>query len=240
MTKVKESIIVLKYPNITFEPIGKASKSYYITPELFEKQLLWLMDWRYNPLSGDEFKRFLFEGLDIPFKSFFLVFEGGYKNFKKYAYPILKRYKMPALIFLVVNYIGDFNRWENGKEPILAIDEISELNKTTMITFGLQSKSHKDLTKISEVELDDEITSAKYLIEEIVRYKVEYFNYPYGKTNPAICNKLEEAGFTIAFINKFEQVTSLDSFYRIPAVKMSQKDGYLSFLTKIRLLERKS
>jgi peptidoglycan/xylan/chitin deacetylase (PgdA/CDA1 family) len=237
MAKLKESIITLKYPNITFNPHGKVSKSNYITPKLFEEHLLWLLDWRYNPLSADEFKYFLFEGLDIPFKSFFLIFEGGYKNIKQYAYPILKRYKIPALIFLVVNHIGDYNRWESGKENILSIDDIAELNKTTMITFGLQSKSNVDLTTLNDEKLDDEIIKARYLLEEIVRYKIDFFNYPQSKTNLSIVQKLEEAEIPLAFIEKFGQITALESFHKIPSVKMSQKDNYWSFLAKIRMLE---
>lgn len=235
--KIKESIIALKYPNITSTPGGKVSKSQYITPSLFEQHLLWLMSWRYNPLASEELMGFFFQELDIPYKSFLLIFEGGYKNIKLNAYPILKRYKIPALIFLVVNYIGDLNRWEDSKEAILSIEDITELNSNTMVSFGLQSKSHKDLTKLSDEELNDEIISSKYLLEEMLRYKVNYFNYPYNKYNINVIRKLAEAEIPLAFINKTKQITSLESFYTIPSIKLSEKDGYWSLLSKLRQVE---
>lgn len=237
MSKIKECILALRYPNITFNPKEKVSKKDYITPKTFEKQLLTLLNWRFNPLTPEEFKKFLFDGYDIPYKSFILIFEGGYKNIVKNALPILSRYKVPALIFLVPNHIGDYNRWEGGKEEILSIDDISKLNKTEMFGFGSQSKSCKDLTKATEEELHDEIIRGNHLLEEIIRYKVEYFLYPQGKYNLKVINKLEESDVKMAFIDKFDRVTNIESFYKIPSIKMSERDGYLRTLAKIRLLK---
>lgn len=237
MKKLKTSIVALKYPNITFNPKGKKSKRNYITPKLFEQHLLWLLDWRYSPISSEHFKQFLFNELEVPMKSFLILLEGGYKNFKQYAFPILKRYKMPALIFLVANHVGDYDRWDTGKEELLSIDDIFELNQTTMITFGSQSKTNKNLIKSSEEELTDEIVRSKHLLEEILRYKVEFFNYPYNKYNPEVIEKLYEAEIAMAFIEKNSQVTELKSFQEIPCIKMCQKDHFLRFLHKIRSLE---
>ena len=238
MSKIKESIIVLKYPNITFNPKVGTKKKDYITPKLFEQHLLWLLDWRYNPLSPEEFKHFLFSEFDIPFKSFMICFESGYKNIKQYAYPILKRYKIPALIFLVVNHIGDFDRWDEGKEPMLSIEDITELNKTTMITFGHQTKSNRILTKCTEEELDDEIIKGKILLEEVLRYPVEFFNYPKGKYDSSITAKVQEAEIPMAFINKTSQITTLEGFEEIPSIKLSQKDNYINFWRKLNKVEK--
>lgn len=237
MKTVKESVLVLKYPRVTSKPEKGLSKKLFITPELFEKHLLWLLGWKYNPLSAEEFKKFLFCGEEIPYKSYLIVLEDGYKDFITYAHPILKRYRIPALIFLVVNSIGDYNRWDNSKYEILSIEDISTLNKTTMITFGLQSKTNKDLTKIPEEELHDEIVRSKLLLEEIVNYKVEFFNYPKGKTNSKVKAVIDQAGIPVAFINKAGQVTTLEDFFSIPSIKLSQRDNWLSFLRKIRKLE---
>lgn len=235
--KIRESVIAIKFPNVTFSPKGRVSKANYITPKLFEKQILWLMDWRYNPLSADEFKYFLFHELEVPMKSFIIILEGGYKNFKQYAYPILKRYKVPALIFLVVNHVGDYNRWSDGNEQMLSIDDITELNKTSMITFGLQSKSHRDLTTCSKEELNDEIVKGSLILKEITRYETEFFLYPYNLYNDDVIESLYEAGIPMAFVERKAQVTQLKSFQEIPYIKLAEKDGYWNFLRKIRVLE---
>lgn len=237
MKTIKESVLVLKYPIVTPTPDKKLSKRQYITPELLEKHILWLLGWKYNPLSGDEFIKFLFAGEEIPYKSYMLIFEDGYKNTIEYAYPILKRYRIPALIFLVVNFIGDVNRWDNSKYPILSIEDIAQLNKTDMISFGLQSKTNRDLTNLSDDELYDEIIRSKLLLEEIVSYRVQFFNYPKDKFNYKIKNYLSYAGIPIAFINKPGQVTSLQDFHSIPTIKLSQADNWLRLFGKIRKLE---
>lgn len=238
MSEVKESILVFKYPNITAESKGKTSKRKYITPKLFEDQILWMLDWKYSPVTADEFKSFLFEGAHLQKKSYLILLEGGYKNIKTQAYNILKRYRIPVLIFLSPNYIGDKNRWEDSQEEMLSVDDISELNKTRMVTFGLHSKSYKDLTRCSDEELFDEIVRGKTLLEEIINYKVDFLSYPYGRANDNVKNKVEEAGIKMAFINRNAQISDLEEFMAIPSIRISQYDGWLGLIYKLRKLEK--
>lgn len=238
MAKIKESIITVKYPNILPNTSRDHHKNDYITQELFEKHILWLLEWRYNPISAIEFKDFLFNGTQIPAKSVLFMFENGYKNILDCALPILKRYRIPALIFLVVNCIGDFNRWENSKEPILSIDDIITLNNSSLVIFGSQSKTNIDLTKLNDEDLTDEIIKSKAILEEIIRYKVFFFNYPHNKYNANVLEKLDAAQIPMAFVNEIEKVTNLKDFLLIPSLKLSQLDGYWSLLTKLRMLEK--
>ena len=182
-------------------------------------------------------KEFLFENGQLPAKSVLFIFECGYKNIKEYAYPILTRYRIPALIFLVVNHIGDVNRWGNEKEHILTIDDISELNKSLLVTFGLQSKSNNDLTSVDDEQLTDEIIKSKAILEEIIRYNVDYFNYPQGKYNINVVDKLREADIPMAFIDEKDKVTKLRDYLLIPSIKLSQADSYWKLLAKLRLIE---
>jgi peptidoglycan/xylan/chitin deacetylase (PgdA/CDA1 family) len=237
MKKIKESILALRIPNITYNTKGNLSKRNYITPTMFEKYIMWLFDWKYNPLTPQELQDFLFSDLSIPHKSYLLMFEGGYKSIYKYAYPVLKRYRIPSLVFLVTNCIGDYNRWENSEDPILSIEEINELNKTTMFTFGLQSKTGRPLTKVSDSVLEDEIIKSSAILEEILRYKAKYFLYPNDKYDSKVIEKLLDAEIPLAFINKHSQVTGLNSFHKIPSIKLTENDGYLGLLRKIRKVE---
>lgn len=237
MAKSKKNIVILKYPDVVETPPKRTRKSAYITQELFERHLLWLLDWGYSPTSPDELKQFVHEQIRLPAKSFMLLFEDGHKSFKNLVYPVLKRYKIPALAFLVVNHIGDYQRWDDSMKEMLTIDDIAELNKTSMITFGSQTKSHRDLTKLSEEELEDEIIRANYILEEILGYPVEYFNYPYDKYNDNVLMTLMRANISIAFINKKAQILDCEGLHKLPSVKVNQKHGYFNFIRLLRSLE---
>lgn len=76
-----------------------------VKPEDFEKEIDYLckvarivpLDWLVNQL---------YEGKSIPLRAVCLTFDDGYKDNYTFAYPVLRKYNVPATIFLTSSYIG--------------------------------------------------------------------------------------------------------------------------------------
>ena len=63
----------------------------------------------------------------------------------------------------------------------------------------LDSRTHPDLTGLSEADLEDEVCGSRDDLERIVGRKVACFAYPYGRHNAAVVQLVSEtfsAGFT--------------------------------------------
>jgi peptidoglycan/xylan/chitin deacetylase (PgdA/CDA1 family) len=75
-----------------------------VSPEDFEKQIIYLSQ-RYRVLSLSELGRALSRGTSLPAKTAVITFDDGYKDNYLLAYPILKRYGVPATIFLATGHI---------------------------------------------------------------------------------------------------------------------------------------
>jgi peptidoglycan/xylan/chitin deacetylase (PgdA/CDA1 family) len=71
----------------------------------FEKQMKYLKK-SYNILDLEELVSLVKEKKAIPKKTVVITFDDGYLDNYKFAYPILKKYKIPATIFLTTGYIG--------------------------------------------------------------------------------------------------------------------------------------
>jgi peptidoglycan/xylan/chitin deacetylase (PgdA/CDA1 family) len=80
----------------------------YLRPakvEDFERQMQYLSR-VYNPVSLEQIVQHLQDGTPLLPKSIAITFDDGYRDNYENAYPILKRYSIPATIFLTTSYIG--------------------------------------------------------------------------------------------------------------------------------------
>jgi len=71
----------------------------------FEKQMKYLKK-TYNILDLEELVSLIKEKKAIPKKTVVITFDDGYLDNYTFAFPILKKYKIPATIFLTTGYVG--------------------------------------------------------------------------------------------------------------------------------------
>ncbi len=95
------NVPVLMYHHIT--PKGGMIAA---TPAVFEAQIAALARAGYQSLTGDQFAAYL-AGEPVPEKSVLITFDDGYLNNWVHAHPIMQRYGMHGIIFLITGLIGD-------------------------------------------------------------------------------------------------------------------------------------
>lgn len=102
-----DSLTVLNYHRIddpfrtsfnTFKPNVSA------TPNMFAKQMAYLSQ-KYNVVSGKEIAGWVNEGSKLPPNAAVITFDDGYYDNLANAYPVLKTYNLPAIIFLTTDFI---------------------------------------------------------------------------------------------------------------------------------------
>jgi hypothetical protein len=76
-----------------------------VTPNSFEKQVEYLTR-NYDVISLSQLLEILQRGDIPPAKSVCFTFDDGYEDNYTYAYPILKRYGVPATFFLITDLMG--------------------------------------------------------------------------------------------------------------------------------------
>jgi len=80
---------------------------------------------------------------------------------------------------------------------MLSWNQVIEMNKNG-ISIGAHTKSHQNLTELSEQEAKIEISEGKKEIEKRINKKINCFSYPYGYFNDKIKELVKEAGFDCA------------------------------------------
>lgn len=102
----------------------------YVTREAFEMQMEYLSR-RYHVITLDECIQRMKRGDRFLRNTCVITFDDGWKDTYTHAYPILKKYDLPATVFLVSDYVGtDRSFWpERVSYLLMRLFEIGEVKE---------------------------------------------------------------------------------------------------------------
>lgn len=176
-----------------FDPKSLSTDKLNVKPASFERQARFLKTHNYNVVPLERIARMIRDNEKIPPKTIAITMDDGYKNNYTHAFPILKKYALPATIFLIVNEI---DRPQNDR---LGWNEIKEMQDSGLVTFGSHTLGPEPLINIkSEAELKRQIFDSKMVLEERLGRKVSTFSYPEGFFDDKIRKLVTEAGYDLA------------------------------------------
>lgn len=110
------------------------------TRQEFEAQMVYLRE-KYEMISLPELTERIMNRKSLPKRGAVITFDDGYKNVFTCAYPILKKYHIPATIFLTTGYMGTDNLfwWDkvthiikNANSAKLELEEVGEYSLATL------------------------------------------------------------------------------------------------------------
>jgi peptidoglycan/xylan/chitin deacetylase (PgdA/CDA1 family) len=140
---------------------------------------------------------------------FALSFDDGFLDNYQYAYPLLKKYKAKATIYLATQI--------EGIEKLNA-EQIREMSESGVIEFGAHTQHHVNLLKLSDEDAFAEIQASKQDVEALVG-RCPSFAYPFGRFNVKHQQMAQEIGFknAVSTRKKVEAYTAENQF-NIPRV----------------------
>jgi peptidoglycan/xylan/chitin deacetylase (PgdA/CDA1 family) len=104
----KNNFIILMYHRVLDEndiERDHVQAGIVVAPQVFAKQMAFLSE-NYNLRSLEELAVFLKKNQSPPSKSVVITFDDGWRDNYLYAYPIMKKYNVPATIFLTTDYMN--------------------------------------------------------------------------------------------------------------------------------------
>ncbi|HVH31361.1 MAG TPA: polysaccharide deacetylase family protein, partial [bacterium] len=186
-------IPILMYHQIGRPPGAARVSQDCVSPERFERQLRALLDSGYRVISLGQLLGLLNGPIEARRRCVALTFDDGLRGQFRHAYPILKRYGVPATFFLVAGYVGMKTVPPHlGLEPgqfgdraqlaewcPLSWEEAGELARNRM-EIGSHSVSHRSLGCLGRETAINEVRWSKKLLEARLGVAVEFFAYPFG------------------------------------------------------------
>jgi len=204
----------------------------------FERQMQFLKSNHYNVLPVESVAALVKERKRIPPKTISITLDDGYKDNYIYAFPILKKYNLPATLFIITGEVGRADR--------LSWDEIKIMQDSGIITFGSHTLGPEPLINIkSEQEIKKQIFDSKKILEEKLGRKVNAFSYPEGMFNKTIKQLVMDAGYKLAVATNTGKKFSSDDIFALKRLRISansnnlfifwiETSGYYNFMREHR------
>ncbi len=108
-------------------------------------------------------------------KKILLTIDDAFTSFYQNAWPILKKKKIPFILFVSTEAVG--------KNGYMTWDQIKEVEKEKFAFIGNHSHSHDYLTKFTFEKFKRDIEMSIKIFEEKLGYNPSYFSYPFGEYN---------------------------------------------------------
>ena len=129
-----------------------------------------------------------------------LTFDDGYLDNYTVLFPLLKKYKITATLFITTGFINDELTKVTEKHPnrkSMCWEQLNEI-KQYGVEIGSHTVTHYDLDELSDAELEFELVQSKNIIDEKLNQNTTSFCYPrnvYGKREMLA---VEAAGYDVA------------------------------------------
>jgi peptidoglycan/xylan/chitin deacetylase (PgdA/CDA1 family) len=156
-----------------------------------------------------------------------LTFDDGMRSVFDVVLPILRRYRVPAHLFLCTGAIAG-TATTVGAYAMLNWDQVNRVAECGVAIEG-HAHSHQDLRLLSDTEIDAECETADALIERHVGRPPRYFAYPFGYCNRRVAKRVE-ARYVAAFTSRLGFVSSRSDRSQLPRLDVHYLRGMFARL----------
>jgi len=146
-----------------------------------------------------------------------LTIDDAFKSFYDQAWPLLKKDKIPFILFV--------NTREVGSSGYMTWDQIRKIAKEKFVHIGNHSYSHDYLIDKTDEEITNDINLAVLDFKKNLKYNSSFFSYPFGEYSNSFKNIIKNFGFKYAFGQHSGVVDESKDFYELPRFSINEKYG---------------
>ena len=167
-----QNIPILMYHYVELAPATTTLQGLYLDPTIFKSQLNEIKRENFNNVFVSEVANSFILKKSLANNSIALTFDDGYEDFYTNVFPLLKKCKIKATLYVIINALDT--------PGYLTRKQLKELADSEYIEIGSHTFNHPDLTTLNQFKSEYEIIKSKKALEDIVNKPVLSFCYPFG------------------------------------------------------------
>ncbi len=158
-----------------------------------------------------------------------LTIDDGLSSFYNNAWPILKKERIPFILFVNTREVGSFN--------YMTWDQIIELDTADFVEIGNHSHSHEYLVDEDAKTIKEDISQSIEIFKKKLGKNSIFFSYPFGEYSLEYKKIIKELGFKYAFGQHSGVIDETKDLWELPRFPINEKYGELSrFKTLMKTL----
>jgi len=214
-----------------------------VAPAMFERQLAWMSAEGWNFVTMSELRE---QYESLPPKTVAITFDDGFLDNYTEAFPLLKRYQAKATLYLLIDRHD--NEWQTRRkahhnsgeilrEQKLSDDQVREMIDSEVFELGGHTIRHINLAQEDLATKTHEVVDGRRQLQEQFGEPINSFAYPFGIYGDDDVELVKQAGFTSA-VTVQEGIDMDPDFMRLMRIKVSGKDRFVNFKTRMRIGKR--
>ena len=146
-----------------------------------------------------------------------LTIDDAFLSFYENAWPLLKKEKIPFILFVNTREVGSFNymNWE----------QIREISKEEFVHIGNHSHSHEYLIDQNKKLIRKDIIKSIKILKKEIGYNSDFFSYPFGEYSIEFKKIIINLGFKYAFGQHSGVIDETKDFFELPRFPINEKYG---------------
>jgi len=146
-----------------------------------------------------------------------LTIDDGFASFYKNAWPILKKKKIPFILFVSTREVGAYN--------YMTWNQIREISKEDFVEIGNHSHTHEYLVDENKNIILSDIKKSIKIFENELGKNSNFFSYPFGEYSLEFKKIIKELGFKFAFGQHSGVMDETKDLYELPRFPINEKYG---------------
>lgn len=179
------------------------------------------------------------EGFDRDYVT--VTFDDGYMDNYTNAYPILKKFSIPAAIFIISDYAGGLKLLPHDEKDrpeynyLLNWEQIKKMD-ACLIEIGSHTSSHFRMSRCDDEIFSSEIVGSKRKIEQNTGRVVKFISYPFG-TYSDFSHEwggyLGKAGFAAGCLAAYGLNSAASGLFKLNRIGVEGSDSLFTFKSKL-------
>lgn len=190
LQSLETPILVYHYVEYVTDHRDTIRKSLNTNPHILIKQIETLRNAGYTFITPKELVDILDGKVTPPEKSVVLSFDDGYRDFYTDVFPILKKYRVKAVAYIVSGFLD--------KPNYMLVEQLKEIARSGLVEIGSHTINHTKLKTIPLEVAKSEIEGGKKALEKLLNIPIVSFAYPDGQFDDHVALLVEKAGFRSA------------------------------------------
>lgn len=164
-------LTVLSYHEVS-DPAQALQPAYAVTPTDFVRQMDWLRNHGFRFVAVGDVIASRQGGKPLPERAVLITFDDGYQSVWDNAWPILKAFRIPAVIAVTGSWLEekgtvDFDGKKLPRERLLSWDELREMSESGLVEVGSHSFDlHRGVLGNPQGNMEPATTTRRWIAEE--------------------------------------------------------------------------
>ena len=148
-----------------------------------------------------------------------LTIDDAFESFYTNAWPVLKKKKIPFILFVSTREIGKYG--------YMTWQQIKEIESSNLATIGNHSHTHEYLIDWEEEKIRDDLEKSIKIFKENLGYSPKLFSYPFGEYSTTLKKIVTDLNFEFAFGQHSGVIDPSKDFLELPRFPINEKYGEL-------------